>query len=132
MKAQLAKEKEYLQKRELIQQLEKEIIPEEKYKDVSLLFGMPEQKVIEIAEEKKAKLQKVKDEQNLFGEENQENPAVIKEFSQTKSLSVNEPLPVKEEEPVSSCKKSNEKMLFGDHQSQEKPQEAPVQQIQES
>lgn len=43
MKAQLEKEKAFLQKRQLIDKLEKEIIPEERYKDVSLLFGMPEQ-----------------------------------------------------------------------------------------
>ena len=43
MKAQLEKEKAFLQKRQLIDKLEKDLIPEEKYKDVSLLFGMPEQ-----------------------------------------------------------------------------------------
>ena len=56
MKAQLEKEKAFLQKRQLIDKLEKDLIPEEKYKDVSLLFGMPEQQVIELAEEKKARL----------------------------------------------------------------------------
>ena len=47
---QLQKEKEYLQNREA------EFIPEEKFKDMGLLFGMPEAEVQAIAEQQKTKI----------------------------------------------------------------------------
>ena len=55
MKAQLAKEKHYLEKtREQVKKLEKEIIPQEKFKDMSQLFGMPEEEVMDLAEKQRA------------------------------------------------------------------------------
>ena len=58
--------------------MEKEIIPEEKFKDMSQLFGMPESEVMEIAEKQRQQIQKIKDENKLFGESSDELPAVIK------------------------------------------------------
>lgn len=58
---QIEKEKEYLNK-------QAEFIPEEKFKDMGMLFGMPEEEVQAIAEKQKTQIQKMKDESALFGE----------------------------------------------------------------
>jgi hypothetical protein len=73
---QLNKEKEFLKARE------PEFIPEEKFKDMGILFGMPEAEVQAIAEEQKSKIQKFKDESALFGDVN------VQEFSEPKAAEV--------------------------------------------
>jgi hypothetical protein len=67
---QLLAEKDYL-----ASQHHPEFIAEEKFKDMGLLFGMPEEEIQAIAEQQKSKIQKLKDESALFGDVN------IEEFS---------------------------------------------------
>jgi hypothetical protein len=51
-----------------------QFIPEDKFKDMGLLFGMPEEEVQAIAEEQKNKIQKMKDENTLFGDVEEFSP----------------------------------------------------------
>jgi hypothetical protein len=64
------------------------MIPQDKLKDMSQLFGMPEAEVIELAEKQRNQIQKIKDEHKLFGESSDELPAAIKKFDENKKIEI--------------------------------------------